>query len=274
MPSVMEKIAFSPLSWPIIQLTGNAPAQRVLAGVFHVVQHLMGIGPGAHVGSSGEAAAVRLMLKRGVGPFCVFDVGANQGDFAAMVFARTRDKPVAVHCFEPSRHTFGLLSSALAKQTACTLNNAALGATPGTAMLYFDAPGSELASLSRREMDHHGKVFSCSEEVRVDTVDGYCSAHGIGHIDMLKLDVEGHEMDVLSGAENMFAARKVSVCTFEFGAPNIDSRTYFRDLYRFFERHNMAIWRITRSGYLFPIARYHEKHEQFRTTNYIASARG
>ena len=45
-------------------------------------------------------------------------------------------------------------------------------------------------------------------------------------IDLLKLDVEGHELYLLSAKKFI---SKISVIQFEFGGCNIDTRTYFRD---------------------------------------------
>ena len=58
-------------------------------------------------------------------------------------------------------------------------------------------------------------------------------------IDLLKLDVEGHELEVLRGGVRMFAQRRVKMVSFEFGGCNIDSRTYFRDFYYFFQENGL-----------------------------------
>jgi FkbM family methyltransferase len=109
------------------------------------------------------------------------------------------------------------------------LNNCALGSRRGRARLFYDRPASGLASLTRRNLDHLGLAFSESEEVDVDTVDHYCSARRVEYIDLLKLDIEGHELDALHGAAGMVGSGRVGLVTFEFGGCNIDTRTYFRD---------------------------------------------
>jgi hypothetical protein len=86
----------------------------------------------------------------------------------------------------------------------------------------------------------------------------------------LKIDTEGHELDVLNGALNMIKNKKTQIVTFEFGGCNIDSRTYFQDFYYFFKDNDMKnMFRITPSGYLAPIIKYKEIYEQFRTTNFL-----
>jgi hypothetical protein len=93
---------------------------------------------------------------------------------------------------------------------------------------------------------------------------------GVGRIDLLKIDVEGHELEVLRGAESLFAGRGVRMVTFEFGGCDIDSRTFFQDFWYFFRERGMGrLFRITPSGYLAPIRHYREADEQFRTTNFL-----
>jgi hypothetical protein len=55
---------------------------------------------------------------------------------------------------------------------------------------------------------------------------------------------------------------------FEFGGCNIDSRTYFKDFYELLSL-KYRLFRLTVDG-MVPIDRYHERHEQFTTTNFIA----
>ena len=68
----------------------------------------------------------------------------------------------------------------------------------------------------------------------------------------------------------MIRSGKVRVASFEFGGCNIDSRTFFQDFFYFFRENGMdRIFRITPSGYLYPIADYKEMDEQFRATNFV-----
>ncbi|TAK75363.1 MAG: FkbM family methyltransferase [Aquabacterium sp.] len=250
-------------------MTGNGLAQRLLQRNVFVSQYLMGIGSGSSASSSGELAVFKLLRGSVPGPYCVFDIGANKGQFLGVALQGLAGSAFTVHCFEPGRETFGLLSRRPADERV-VLNNIGLGREAGSMTLYYDAPGSGLASLTRRRLDHLGIDFGQSEPVRIDTVDAYCEARGISRIHLLKADIEGHELDAFAGASRLFAAGAVDMVTFEFGGCNLDTRTSFRDFWHFFAEAGMRLLRITPSGYLAPLASYQELDEQYRTTNFVA----
>jgi hypothetical protein len=106
--------------------------------------------------------------------------------------------------------------------------------------------------------------------VAVRTFDAFAPDAGIEKVDLLKLDVEGHELAVLAGAINSLDRGVIRAIQFEFGGANIDSRTYFQDFW-YLLRRSFRIYRILPTG-LYEISRYSEHLEQFITTNYLAMA--
>jgi FkbM family methyltransferase len=255
----------------LARVTGGDTAQRFLAKVADTAQYLMGIGAGTDAAASGERVVIDRLrrLTASDAPLIVFDVGANRGQFLALVLQRMGDRPVRVHAFEPGA-AFRELAERFGRHPSVAINNAGLGRAPGKAVLHSERAGSGLSSLYRRNLAHFGIEFSAAEDVVIDSVDEYCRRTGVGRIDLLKIDVEGHELDVLRGAEKLFADRGVRMVTFEFGGCDIDSRTFFQDFWYFFRERGMGrFFRITPSGYLAPIRHYREADEQFRTTNYL-----
>lgn len=258
--------------------SGNYRAQKALQNYVSYSQKLMGIGSGAGVNSSGEKILLKylkIIHNSTSEPLCIFDVGANKGQFLNMILGGLQNISYTIHAFEPSEKTFGMLSENFKHSPNVLLNNFGLGKTPGEFSLFYDKVGSGMASLSNRRLDHFGIDFNLSEEVKIETLEKYCERHSIQNIDLLKLDVEGHEIDVLNGGEKMFYNKKIQMISFEFGGCNIDSRTFFQDFWYFFKEHgNYDIFRITPTGYLMPILEYQEIYEQFRTTNFLAIRQG
>lgn len=255
-----------------IAMTGSRSAQRILRRVAGYAEYLAGIGAGSEVETSGERAIFSLLRQRVKDSCIVFDVGANRGQFLGATLAAFPDGRCDVHCFEPGVGTFRLLSEHHRAVPNVHLNNVAVGKEQGEATLWYDQEGSGTASLTRRDLAHFGVRFDNSETVTTTTLDAYCVEHGIPRIDLLKLDIEGHELDALDGAAKLFRRRAIGMVMFEFGGCNIDTRTFFRDFWHFFGNTGMQLYRITPSGYLDLLTRYAEPLEQFRTTNFLAVA--
>jgi hypothetical protein len=98
--------------------------------------------------------------------------------------------------------------------------------------------------------------------------DEYWETHlNKGLIDIVKIDVEGHELSVLKGFGQAILHTKI--IQFEFGGCNIDTRTYFQDFWYFFKERNFSLYIITPLG-LSKIEKYIESLEFFSTTNYFA----
>jgi FkbM family methyltransferase len=254
-------------------ITGNKIAQKYIARRIRKSQILAGIGSGGNVENSGEKSILKKLASLKQDNYCLFDVGANKGDFTKLIIDYFNNDNVEVHSFEPSKATFELLSNNIHSKKVI-LNNKGLGKEAGTFPFYTNFPGSGTASLTKRDLDYLGVDFDYSEDVSIDTVDNYCLNKHIVEIDLLKLDVEGHELDVLQGSKGMLNNNTIKMISFEFGGCNIDTRTFLRDFYYLLNEFDFSLYRITPSGYFYPLNNYSEKLEQFRTTNFVGIRKG
>ncbi len=255
-----------------IRFTGNFFIQKLLKKNLNVSTYLMGIGAGTNVKESGELILIKQILQSQKNKVVIFDVGANIGLFSNLIISELSGKlNFELHCFEPSKAAFNEFEKNVKTGENIYLNNFAFGKEKGEANLFYDFAGSGLASLTRRKLDHINISIDDSEKILVDTLDNYCEYKNIESIDLLKIDVEGHELDVLTGGFKMFTNKKIKIVSFEFGGSNIDTRTYYRDYYYFFKEFKMKIYRITTSSLLVPMNGYEEIYEQFRTTNFVAA---
>ena len=169
----------------------------------------------------------------------VFDVGAHIGGYREQVM---RFFPQArIHAFEPSKVHYEILMKKISEFNNITANNVGLGSRIEDRILYKDQDVTGLASLTQRDLDHIGKSFEKTESVQIVTLDDYLSDQEIPCTDLLKLDIEGHELDALNGAINTIKHRKITLIQFEFGGTNIDSRITFRDIHSFLRENDYQI---------------------------------
>lgn len=246
-----------------------------LAGFFRLLHQVslwgMNYGGGASVEDSGEAYALSLLKKKYQdNSLVVFDVGANKGNYADLVLKTFSHKSLQLHCFEPSARTYSFLQNKIKSTPNILLNLFGLSSKEQSLILHYDTIASGMASVYTRNLDHIGTQLTTEEVCQFKTLDQYCNQQEIEKIDLLKLDVEGHELEVLQGGLRILP--NIQFIQFEFGGCNIDSRTYFKDFYLLL-KDNFDIYVLLKDG-LLPIKTYGEHLEIFTTTNYFCVNKG
>lgn len=223
-----------------------------------------GFGAGADIGHSNEEVIFEFL--ENTRPVLV-DVGAHCGEYTLLFL---RHFPAGrAFCFEPVQAHFEILQHATEGLDGVKLFNLALGNSETSALIYRDQQLSGLASLTKRRLDHFSISMDIQEEVKVATLDSVLGNGAVEYIDLLKLDVEGHDLEVLKGAQNLLSANRIGAVQFEFGGSNLDTRTNLQDFYYFMTSNCFRIYVVTKYG-LEPIQQYREIYEQYRTTNFVA----
>lgn len=159
-----------------------------------------------------------------------FDVGANVGYHSLLL----RDVVMAgdgqMHLFEPNPNIFRLLQRSIhanAFWRGTFVRCLALSDSDGQAKLtvYEDFWGGGRLQ-DPEDLNSSQNPWSASAvireqfDVRLTTVDAYCAEQGIDHIDLMKIDVEGHEDSVFAGMSRMLDQSPALsvVMEFTFGA--------------------------------------------------------
>lgn len=203
----------------------------------------------------------------------LLDVGANVGEYTQMLLDRSArlSSGAQIHLFEPTRACFGTLTSKFARLPSVILNNKAVSNIAGTAQIYYDAGGSKLASLERRNLDAYAVRLDQSESVETIRLDDYLRERGIDHVHFLKIDIEGHEMAAFEGMGEYFSGEVLDFVQFEYGGANLDSHTTLMDLYALFEGAGFVVAKVMRGG--LEIRPYKPWMDNFCYANYVAISR-
>lgn len=248
-----------------------APASRALAAFFTTAldawkNRQYDIEP------SGEAALLTRL--RQFAPTDVLDVGANEGDWA---LAACRELPATtVHAFEIVEATAGTLDEAVRPfLPRVVVNRFGLGAEARDITMYFSAASPTTASSLRDVIGIAAAEQGLRDVVEVRGTlrrgDDYLRERGITRVGLLKIDVEGAEMDVLSGFEAAFAAGAIDLVQFEYGRGNLTTRIFLADFYRFFEDRDFTLGKLYPEGVAFKP--YDLDDEDFTGPNYVACRR-
>lgn len=199
----------------------------------------------------------------------VFDVGGNCGDYAELVLKTARDKSaqVSLHAFEPVLSSYCDYRDRFGKESII-LNHCGASDRKQERLIYLNKEGSTLASLYQRDLRHLDISMQQSEHIELIRLDDYCTQHDIQHINLLKLDVEGHELAALNGLGELLSGDFIDAIQFEYGGANLDARVMLRDLFNLLEPLGFTIYKVM-PGWIEERG-YHPNMENYFYSNYLA----
>lgn len=262
---------FTKVKWLIFNFLSNIPIPfKFLSFVEILSSMLQGKGWGSNT-IKHEVSACLSILKST--PKILIDIGAHEGIYTQEV--RKKVDKIECHLFEPSTSNIKILNQKFLNDIdKVSINNFALSNKKTNAILFSNTPGSGIGSLTKRKLDHFKRLESrgydwemnIEEQVSLIRFDEYWTNKD-QTIDYVKIDVEGHELDVLEGFGDLI--NKIKLIQFEFGGCNIDTRTFFQDFWYFFRDKNFLLYRISPRGCRL-IKFYTPREENFMTSNYVA----
>jgi FkbM family methyltransferase len=235
---------------------GSRPAYPLTLALTKIGMRGLGINGGYELHESGEQWFLERALPA-IRNCVVADVGANIGEFA--ILAR-RLGAAQVLAFEPSEKTFLALVANTSMDPSVTCFRTAVGESDEPTDFYIpmDEAASALASrdVAVTSMD---KARTRKITVPMTTLDQAADGRPI---DLIKIDVEGFELDVLRGARGMLRARPPKAVMFEFNAHHLcrgHTVPMFADLlpdYDFYRLSHSAIRPLILDHYLTTIYAY------------------
>lgn len=173
----------------------------------------------------------------GFAPSVIFDVGTNDGA-TAMSFCRSFPK-ATVFAFEPVADTFRKLTERTTKFERIRSFNLALGRKTGRVRMRIKALSVTNRIAGWRDM------LKPSETVTMTSGDDFCREHAVEHIGFLKIDTEGHDLEVLRGFRTMLKAARIDVLEAEVGMnPENERHVPFEKVKAYLERFGYRLFLI------------------------------
>ena len=193
------------------------------------------------------------LLKPGM---TLIDAGANIGEIS-LVAAKRVGAAGQVFAFEPIERFAGQLERSIAANglTNLILRREGLADVAGEATIYV--PAGRFGDGTKH--DGLGTLFrmedrsSAEATISITTLDAFIESEGIAKVDMIKLDVEGSELNALKGGSQVLRTHKpmliVEVAQITCRAAGYE----MEDLVSFLRGFGYSMHRIGRRGSLAPI---------------------
>jgi len=143
----------------------------------------------------------------------VIDIGAHKGEFLENIISI--NKKMIVYSFEPQSKIFSNLKNSFTTKKNIFIYNLAISNVNKKQKLNINIKTSTSTFSNYNESSYWKKIKDFliaglnkssivnSELVQSITLDKFCKKNDIKKIDLLKIDTEGHEFEVLSGATNL-----------------------------------------------------------------------
>lgn len=250
----------------IVRLLGRERAWRLGRHLYMAARGEIGNA----IATNGEAELVRRCLDAfvangGQTPFVAFDVGANLGEWSemAMAAAAARGVKLRAELFEPAPGAIKRLEQGTAARPCATLHRQAVSSAPGTATLHIV---SETGGTNSLEPNDDPGVTSLA--VPVTTIDAVREALGLETIHLIKIDAEGHDLEVLKGLSGALADRAIWAVQFEYSARWLGRDASLRQVFALIEGTGYLLGRIAPEG-IELVPSWNGEIDRFFEKNYV-----
>ncbi len=219
--------------------------------------------------ASGEIEIIHRYISDGQ---VVFDVGAYIGDWTKEV-AKTASN-LEIHLFEPNPNAYQNLlqnfNHISTPQTKLIPQNMGVSCQEGVKTFYRYGSLPVLSTLYRRvAVEEQGLQSPEAFTILTTTLDQYCKRQDIKRINYLKIDVEGGELDVLFGAEELLKAGRIDYIQFEYGGTYLDANITLKQVFEYLQQFRYSIFKI-KPNQLEHIPEFTSEHETFAFSNFLA----
>lgn len=145
----------------------------------------------------------------------IFDVGSNVGSFTHLVSKHNKNIYLNFHTFEPNKDINFKIKN---KKHTLKQSKSAINLKHKKVKFYKSSISSQ--SSIKKDNNLIGKTIE-SYDVQSTTLDKYCEINNISHISLLKIDVEGSELDVLMSAKKLIENGDIKLIKIEINKNNL-----------------------------------------------------
>jgi FkbM family methyltransferase len=175
---------------------------------------------------------------------CFIDIGANVGLYSLHASKRVGSNGTVI-AFEPAEVTFKRLIENIQINDLKNIDAHKLGLSDHEALLELNISESGYEAWNTFVQSKDNK-FSKKELVQVKTFDAFFEQNysNVDDIALVKLDVEGFELNVLKGAKNLLSRERAPVFIVEFTDDNaIAAGHCCHEIYKLFNKYGYTWFR-------------------------------
>ena len=184
-------------------------------------------------------------------PRIIIDAGAHIGEYTKL-FHKNFSKIQKIYCFEPHENIFRALRNNFKKNNKTKCINKALGDKIEKKIFNegYHQRSSTFLKVNKNSFFYKikslilfGKITDLTKElkkVELTTIDRHFKNKI--NIDILKIDVEGYELNVLKGASNLIKKNKIKMILIEITTHNMFKKYSSKKVENFLKKNNFYLF--------------------------------
>jgi len=173
----------------------------------------------------------------------IFDVGSNRGNITLKYLNLFPN--ATIHAFEPFPDSYEIFINLHKENLNVHLNKYALSSELGKAILNVNKSVDTNSLLESKKIGANSDKSCISVgqiEIETNTIDNYCIQNNITEIDILKIDVQGSEIEVLKGALDMLKKGNIKlIYTETYFEQQYVNQPLFHDISQLLYKHNFVL---------------------------------
>lgn len=178
------------------------------------------------------------------------DVGFNNGDWSEYVL-KTK-KAAKIFAFDPCLEVIENFQKNAYKFGRVNLMQIALSHQKGNQIFYDYGGRNGCNSLVKRDLDFAEAHIQPKEyTVEVTTLDTWSKAAGVNHINLLKIDAEGYDLNILEGANQLLDSQSIDVFVFEYASGWFSNKRFLWEAAEFISNKPYKLFKLF-NGFLSP----------------------
>jgi len=189
-----------------------------------------------------QKKVIKTLKKLGINYNLIIDIGFSYGDYSKLFLKHLN--PSKIIGFEASKKTFNIVREEF-KNSRVELFNTGVSSSKGKKKLNVYEKSSinsfQSKNINSKYSKIKGSIFNIKDDkfeiVEVNTLDNLLSS--FNEIDLLKIDVEGHELDVLNGAKKVLD--KTKIIMIEIHRSNQYEKYSKENIYNLLEKNNFVL---------------------------------
>lgn len=170
----------------------------------------------------------------------VVDVGSNIGSFIKLILKN--NKKAQVYSIEPNIKLIEIQKNKFKNKKNIKFYNFAIDSEDGSRILYLRNPSSHSSFFKTHQDEKFNKIID-KVKVKTNTLEKFIFDQKISGITLLKIDLEGHDYEVLLSTKQLILNNKIAFIKIEA------NQEYFEKIMEFALESNLKFLGISKSFY-------------------------